>query len=300
MTLVNPKPAGYAFGEKLPSAHVNSVWSQLVYAIDGNAGGTYAPSSAIVIGGSGLQVTGSCQVSGPLVASGVVTLGDSALDAIAISGTAVFAPAVTFQNGFTVSAGGFAVTAGLATFGAGITVSAGLTTLGAGLLVSSGGLTVTAGGLTVDAGGGTITGGLTLIGGTFSAGSGSFSSTATFNGDVAVNNPLTLGGDGRVRMRTVTTPTLTDANATITPVTADAYYMPTGTLSTNRQWTIDDTGCANGDWIIVVNHDATNSIAVRDPTPTTIVTIQRATGVASAALVMRIAGTWRVLFEGKF
>lgn len=53
MTLSNPKPGGYAFGEKLPSAHVNSVWSQLVYALDGNDGGNYITVSPLSVMGAG-------------------------------------------------------------------------------------------------------------------------------------------------------------------------------------------------------------------------------------------------------
>ncbi len=59
MTLTNPKPLGWAYGEILTSAQMNSVGSQIPYAIDGNAGGTYAPSDPIIIGGDGLSVTGA-------------------------------------------------------------------------------------------------------------------------------------------------------------------------------------------------------------------------------------------------
>lgn len=58
MTLVNPEPLGYALNQLLPSADVNSVWSQLTLALDGNAGGAYSPSAAIVLAAKGLQVTG--------------------------------------------------------------------------------------------------------------------------------------------------------------------------------------------------------------------------------------------------
>ncbi len=58
MTLTNPKPAGYALNELLPSAHVNSVWSQLTLALDGNGGGSYSPSAAVVLANKGVQVTG--------------------------------------------------------------------------------------------------------------------------------------------------------------------------------------------------------------------------------------------------
>lgn len=68
MTLTNPKPLGWAFGELLTSAQMNSVATQLPYAIDGNAGGTYANTNPIVltgdfsardIGGRNLTTTGN-------------------------------------------------------------------------------------------------------------------------------------------------------------------------------------------------------------------------------------------------
>lgn len=75
--LVNPKPTSYAFGEKLPSAHVNSVWSQLVYAVDGNGGGSYSLTNPlsiigndITLGSAGNNTTLAADqvtVSGPLV-----------------------------------------------------------------------------------------------------------------------------------------------------------------------------------------------------------------------------------------
>ncbi len=64
MTLTNPKGAGWGSGEVLTSTQMNSFGTQLPYAIDGNAGGTYAPSDPIIIGGDGLSVTGTLAISG--------------------------------------------------------------------------------------------------------------------------------------------------------------------------------------------------------------------------------------------
>jgi hypothetical protein len=41
MSFTNPKPAGYAIGEKLPSGHVNTVWANVALAFDPTAGGTW-------------------------------------------------------------------------------------------------------------------------------------------------------------------------------------------------------------------------------------------------------------------
>lgn len=44
---------GYAFGQKLPSAHATSIVTQLPKAIDGVGGGSYDPSAPVTIGGAG-------------------------------------------------------------------------------------------------------------------------------------------------------------------------------------------------------------------------------------------------------
>ncbi len=118
MTLVNPNPGGYAFGAKLPSAHVNTAWAQFPYCLDGNAGGTWAPATAIninglglVVGGSGLtapSITGNTTfannitVTGSATFNGACTLGNAAADGIIFNGEG------DFQNGFTVGGGGTA------------------------------------------------------------------------------------------------------------------------------------------------------------------------------------------------
>lgn len=57
MTFTAPKPGGHSTGERLTATQFNVVNTALPDAIDGGAGGTYAPSAAIVIGGSGLETT---------------------------------------------------------------------------------------------------------------------------------------------------------------------------------------------------------------------------------------------------
>lgn len=48
MSLVDPKSGvGYAFGEKLPSGHVNTVWAQQPRALDATSGGAYTLGTAL-------------------------------------------------------------------------------------------------------------------------------------------------------------------------------------------------------------------------------------------------------------
>lgn len=64
------------FEEKLSSAQMNHVESELIKAIDGYGGGTYAPSSLITIGGSGLKLTAGLLVTGSdALVSGNVVVG---------------------------------------------------------------------------------------------------------------------------------------------------------------------------------------------------------------------------------
>lgn len=56
MTFTRAKPGGWQIGERLTSSQANHIDVALPDAIDGGAGGSYDPSSPIVIGGSGLRV----------------------------------------------------------------------------------------------------------------------------------------------------------------------------------------------------------------------------------------------------
>src|SRR5690606_16371803 len=56
MTFTRAKPGGWQAGERLTSGQANHIDEQLAKAIDGNAGGSYAPSSPILIGGAGIRV----------------------------------------------------------------------------------------------------------------------------------------------------------------------------------------------------------------------------------------------------
>jgi hypothetical protein len=62
--LVDPTAGvGYAFGEVLPSSDMTTIAANMPKAVDGSAGGTYTPGTAITINGSGI-VTSSLTCSG--------------------------------------------------------------------------------------------------------------------------------------------------------------------------------------------------------------------------------------------
>lgn len=76
MTLVNPKPSGYATGERLPSADVNSVWDQLTDALDGAGGGTYTLTAALQINGDDVGIGENLAVGGDATVTGNIEVGD--------------------------------------------------------------------------------------------------------------------------------------------------------------------------------------------------------------------------------
>jgi hypothetical protein len=124
MSFVRGNPIGWAFLEKLTSAQMNTTDAQWPNAIDGGAGGTYAPSTAITIGGLGVIVTSRLDVTG---AATLRMLSGSFLTVDATSGITGNAGAlltwqgpITLSNGITMS-----VTASsLLTFDATSTMSA--------------------------------------------------------------------------------------------------------------------------------------------------------------------------------
>lgn len=79
MTIAPVKPGGWALEERLTSAQMNALQAQMVNAIDGVNGGSYAPAGDIVLDGPGkLQIDGTLEVAsgGELVvaAGGVLTV----------------------------------------------------------------------------------------------------------------------------------------------------------------------------------------------------------------------------------
>lgn len=87
-------------------------------AVDGGAGGTYAPSSAIIIGGLGLTVTGIftasgaihlnaiTEVSGNFYTYAYTSLGGDSSDQLNIAATTLATAPVTMQNNVVVGASG--------------------------------------------------------------------------------------------------------------------------------------------------------------------------------------------------
>jgi hypothetical protein len=141
MTLTNPKPLGWAFGELLTSGQMNSIATQLPYALDGANGGPYTLSAPLSIDGdtvtidqlvapniSGvttfandvvladdLFVTDDASVTGDLSVAGSATIGDTAADFLTVNAAASFYDAMTVDG--PVILNGLTTANGAATFG---------------------------------------------------------------------------------------------------------------------------------------------------------------------------------------
>lgn len=91
MTLVDPKGGiGFAYGEKLPSAHINTVFAQQPRALDATSGGTYTLGSALTIQGSGAVTfagAGSVAMDRTFECSGNVTLAATSATEVENGGT---------------------------------------------------------------------------------------------------------------------------------------------------------------------------------------------------------------------
>lgn len=228
-------------------------------SINGDQGGTWAPSDRITIGGSGFEVSTNFYVTGTGQANfygGLVTINPSA--GVIFAGVQVdfdASTSVTFENGFdvltgnvdidaghlTVTAGNLDVTAGTLHVGGAVSLDASLlvaTTLS--VLGASSLNTVTAASYATS-GSGVVATGSTLVtaGGT----------TTTFNGPVTLANAMTVtntvitfSGTGRILDRMHTLP---DADATVT--IADGNYFIIPALGALRAYTMSTSGAVVGD-----------------------------------------------------
>lgn len=90
-----------------------------------------------------------------------------------------------------------------------------------------------------------------------------------------------------------------DANASYAPVTYDHVYVASG-LTSPHDYTIDDTGAANGDRIRFSTQDATHAVTIKTPGGVTISSIRNAAGFFVAQDFERISGVWRSVMRAPF
>lgn len=197
---------GISFGQTIPHGWFTSIFGQIVFAIDGNAGGSYAPSAPIIIGGSGISITGVAGFSGAVTGF--------------TGAEVVFAGALVVFGAFTpVTFAGTVALNGAVTFGStgtfvGLVTTNALTANGAVQALSTFG----------------------------AAGAATFLSTATFVGTTTFAAPAThsdeiiLSGTGRIRERVIYAP---DADHTFAP-TDGTVLVAQSSITATHIWTLND------------------------------------------------------------
>lgn len=134
MSFNRTKVSGWAFGEILTSAQMNSLDTDHANAIDGVGGGVYSPSAEIEIADGGLHLTGGSFVSevGLGVSAGLAIFADGILngDTLTQAGLAVFQGTVEVQGALTADSTLHSV--GAATFDTTLTASGPIVLSGTG------------------------------------------------------------------------------------------------------------------------------------------------------------------------
>jgi hypothetical protein len=254
-------PTGFVPGQ----AEWQQIDQYLFEALNGDKGGSWAPTTPIVIGGSGLDVTGLLQVDGNMLVQGSslnilanTTVAGTCdfLAATTYAASSTFNGAVTFANGFTTA------TAGTATFGRPAVFNSTAT------FNAAASFTTTLG----------VTGLATFTGGFTTGPAGNTLNGTTTTADIVNLGGITMSGTNAVmRWRRVSG---TDADHTYAISAADIVVVRAGGLTANRTYTVDNTGCTGGECILFINNDAgAHSITLKQANgTTTIVTLVVAAG----------------------
>ena len=245
MSFVRGQPLNWGFLEKLTSAQMNTTDAQWPSAVDGTGGGTYAPSTQIILGGSGLKTTG-------------VFVAD---------GTGTFNAAVTFNSNVTNKANSSywnvqtidGANSGELKFtsGALLTGLAGATATWASAFVHNG--TTTCNALLTATSGFQVTAGTVALSSQINVGAnlkilnGSGSLTVEAGTTFSVAAPLALSGTtGFIRYRRID-----GADANTTYAIADADHISANPLAA-RNYTMSNTGCTGGEVMSIWNAASTS------------------------------------------
>lgn len=237
-------PGAWISGVPMATGEAEAFDGNLAKAIDGDGGGTYAPSTQIIIGGSGFKVTGAFDVSGAAAFTGTVEC--KAGLSVTTAGTFSCSRAGTFSNGLTVSTAGSFTCSRPATFSDGLAIDT------AGDFTCSRPFTLT-NVMTTDhlihADAGVLAFGVTSTGAVqFNTtlnvdGNATFNAYAYLNGRTFLAERLVLSGLGRLAYRT-TTPA--NANVTLGVDTVDEIFLSESTGGGGYTVTISTTAALPG------------------------------------------------------
>ncbi len=120
----------------------------------------------------------------------------------------------------------------------------------------------------------------------------------TVGDNLTVTDDASVGGDLTVtetaiatfRFRTAIGP---DSDTSLTVLT-DAQVIHALSLSSDRTYTIDDTGATDGDFFIVRNDDAGSNVILKEPGGVTIKSIAN----GQSCMAIRVDGDWEQYLEG--
>jgi len=314
----------WGFLTALLSSEMAAIDVKTYKAVNGDEGGTWAPTSAIEIGGGaggGLTITGAstplsiagggilqiasgCQY---LVTSGALWIVDTDATFGANSDVAVN-KSFTFENGCTT----LFKTGGSATYNSGHTSTwqsgsnFGIQTGCHATISLDSSCTLVVGtncNFTIQAD--ALADVLLGAGATFALSGGCTSSigvgtTLNVAGTVLVNSggsvvidtganltikePVIPVGDGRIRKRVLTKSS--DAAQSLAIGDCDILYCPPALLSADRKVTMSNTGAATGDIIEIVNYDPTYTLSVYQADGTTLIAYVRKNGTNHWSLRM--------------
>lgn len=284
-------PGLWTFDTPVEDFEFEYIDASLANAIDGYGGGAYALQADLTIGGApgaevqfdlpvgfseqvliqDLEVHGAVWITGSLlnIDSAVVTVGNTGADAFTVEAFSQFNDIVNFNAGaYFNDDASFAQDIdvnGSADFGGPVSFHDGTVTMGA-----SG-----ADAFTVNA---------------FST----FNGIAIFGGSTFLGGATTSSGAGYIKARRVSRQAIGgNADASYSPVSYDHVHVPAGTLGAARNYTIDDTGAADGDRMEFSTQDVGFAINVKKPGGVQIAQIVGNTHMS--CVVERIVGIWTLI-----
>lgn len=265
----------------VPHDFLQQVDQNLFKAVNGDDGGTWAPTSVITIGGSGLTVSGVLTASGStfftggfMTVSAVATFGGTNFN---VEGIAQFDGAVICTSTLSVT-GNFACTGNanisLQTSTGSLVVNTTMACTGAATLHGVTCTTLTASGAVQTNGSLTTVGNLNVAGGsTFTAG------PQVFSGNARPARPIVSVG--------------ATAGMTASPQAASYYYYPSTAAGSTVQ--ISDTGAVDGDSLEFFVVSTTQSLAVLNPSAVLITPLIFTSTNPYYAKVVRVSGTWTLV-----
>lgn len=275
-------------GTALFAAELASIDSKTFKAINGDEGGTWAPSSPIVVGGAGMTIT----MVGASTAEGlfVTQTFDSAFGS-----NAYFRGATQFRE------------TSVTTFREGAVLAfrtSSDTTFEPGSFLNINGSTVFTGDLTLN-NRTTVTGPLDInaamnFGGTstttFYSGSDlnfDDGSIVNFNHgtDLTAATPFKFVGTGRTRREAAI---ITSATTSISPLESTVYFANNITADTTVQIANDGI---DGDELFISTNTNLYRLVVKSPSGSILTQLRYDNGVKQAAFLKKILGTWYVLAE---